>query len=118
MQREILHPCAKRNGDVRVGLYCIEERRLQVAAMDDPVRRAVTPLRRFSKRRARQHASGARVHHAQLLRQHHMRLQSVMKTKRDQDARGVRRELDAGARLSELLGLLEQQYLKSPLCDR
>ena len=105
-------------GDVGVGAHRLEQHRLQIAAMDHPIGRAVAFLGGGAERRAREHAGGLRVHHPQLLGSDDVALQWLAEPERDQDARGIGRELNAGADLFQALRLLEHGDAKSALGDR
>ena len=115
---EILDPGAEVERDVGWARNRVEQHRLQVAAMDHPIGRAVALLDGGAERRAGEHAGGGRVHHAQLLRRDHAGLELLAEPERDQDARGIGRELDAGADLLQPLRLLEQRDAEAALRDR
>ena len=91
----------------RCGLTAAAQRRLQVAAMDDPIGRAVALLGGRAERHAHDFAAVLGVKHAQGQRRDHVRPQPLAEAELDQDARGIGRELDAGAGFFEPLGLLQ-----------
>ena len=94
------------------------ERRLQIAAMDHPIRRAVALRGSLAERHAHDFASGLGVEHAQARRRDHVRPQPVFQPEIDQRARGVGRELDAGAGFLEPLGLLQHDDAKTVARER
>jgi hypothetical protein len=117
-QREILDPGAEMESDSRTGVHGLDQHGLQVAAMDDPVRGAVAPLGRRAERRAREHPRRARIDNAKLLGSDDMPLQLLGQAQRQQDARGIGRELNAGADFLQSLRLIEDGDLKSASRDR
>ena len=64
---------------------CLDQRGLQVAAVDHPVGRAVARLSVGAERRVRKHAA-RRAHHAKLFGNDDMRFQPLAQPERDQDA--------------------------------
>ena len=84
---------AQFDGDVGMVADCCEQRRLQVAAMDDPIRRTVILLR-AADGKARQIAPGGRLANADGFRGDQMRPQALFEAELDQNARriGGRRE--------------------------
>jgi len=117
-QREILDPGAEMETDSRTGVHGLDQHALQVAAMDDPVRGAVAPLGRRAERRAREHTRRARIDNSKLLGSNDMPLQLLTQAQRQQDARGIGRELNAGADFLKSLRLIEDGDLKSASRDR
>ncbi len=106
MGGEILHAHAELERNIELLRNRGGERGLQIAAMDDPVRRAIA-LRRLAERDAHDFASAPPDEHAQGCRRDHMRPQPLADAEIDQDARGVGRELDAGAGFRKPLGLFQ-----------
>jgi len=106
MRGEIFHTHAELERNVALLCHRGRERRLQVAAMDHPVRRAVA-LRRRAERDADDFAAGPADQHAQCRRRGDVPPQSLAETEIDQGARGVGRELDAGAGFFKPLRLLQ-----------
>ena len=104
---EVLDVAAELERDVLRALRGTGERRLQVAAMDRPIGRAVAALGVVAQRNAHDLAAGAARHHADRLRRHDGGRQLFAQAERDQHAGGVGRELDSGAGLFELGGLFE-----------
>ena len=98
---------AEAEHDVGIGAHRLQQRGLQVGAMDRPVGRAVAALGRFAEGRARQSAA-ARGLDGERLRHGNGGAQPLAEAERDQDAGGVGRELDAGAGFRKLTGLLQQ----------
>ncbi len=118
IQREILDPGAEMENDSGMGAHGLDQHGLQVAAMDDPVRGAVAPLGRRAKRRAREHTRRARVDNPKLLGSDDMPLQLLGQAERQQDARGIGRELNPGADFLQSLRLIEDGDFKSPSRER
>ena len=58
---EILDPRTQAKRDIGMGAHRVEQHRLQIAAMDHPIGRAVAVLDGGAERRAREHARGLRV---------------------------------------------------------
>jgi len=71
---KILQTHPEPNHDVEVLYGRVAERRLEVAAVNDPVRRAVSLHRAGAKRNARDFAAAATAEHAYRRRRHHVRL--------------------------------------------
>jgi len=112
-QLEVLDTRAEADGDSGVGINRVEQHGLQVTAMDHPIRRAITLLGCPSERDARKHAAGARIHDVKLLRHDDVLPQRRFEAERDQKARGVGRELDAGACLFQPICLIKETDVKS-----
>jgi hypothetical protein len=118
VELEVVNPRAETQRDGGIGADRFEQRRLQVAAVDHPIGGAAALRGAGGERRARQHARSPRAHHPQLLRRDRAALKSLAQPERDQHARGIGRELNAGADLREVLRLLEHRDRKSALRDR
>ena len=103
---EVFEFGAEQEPDVDGGLRRGGQRRLQVAAMDGPVRCAVTAFA-IGQRNTHDLAAGAAVHHAHGMRRDHRGCQQVAQAEVDEDAGGVGRQLDAGADLFKAGGLFE-----------
>jgi hypothetical protein len=107
VERKILDPYPEMKNDVGMGAYRVEQHGLQVAAMNHPVGRAVALLGDRAERRAREHTRRPRVHDPQLLRSDDMPPQLLAEAKRNQNARRIGRQLNAGADLFKALRLVE-----------
>jgi len=94
------------------------QRRLQGRRDGSPSRRAIAPLGGRAERHAHDFAAAAAVEHAQRLRRDHVRPQLIAKAEIDQGARGVGRELDAGARFLEPLRLFQDDDAKAVARER
>ena len=86
LHREVLDPCPEMKNDVGMGAHRLDQHGLQVAAMDDPVGRAIAFLRDRAEGGARKDARRARVHDPQLLGSDDVSSQLLAETKRNQDA--------------------------------
>src|SRR5919198_2475583 len=86
LRREILDPRPQMKNNVGMGAYRLDQHGLQVAAMDDPVGRAIAFLRDRAEWGSRKHARRARVHDPQLLGSDDVSAQLLAETKRNQDA--------------------------------
>ena len=106
MGREILDADAKLERDVAFVKDGINQRRLQIAAMDRPVGRAETAFHFIAKRDAHDLARGAARHHPDGLRRDRNRCKPLAQPESNQNAASIRRELDAGSGLFKLFGLL------------
>ena len=84
--REVLDPGAELKRDIGMLAHGLQQHGLQVAAMDDPIGRAVALGRGRAERRPRQHPCRPRVPHPELLRNDHVRLQPPAEAERKQDA--------------------------------
>jgi len=113
LEREILDPGAEIENDTGMGAHRVDQDGLQVAAMDDPVGRAVALLRNRAERRARKHPRRPRVHDPQLLGSDHMPPQLLAEAERNQNARCVGRQLNAGADFLKALRLVEYGDVES-----
>src|SRR5258708_35449241 len=99
--------------DIGMGAYRVEQHGLQVAAMNQPVGRAVALLGDRAELRAREHTRRPRVHDPQLLRSDDMPPQLLAEAKRNQNARGIGRQLNASADLFTALRLVEYGDVES-----
>ena len=106
--REVLDADAEMQPDIRMRQCGFEQRGLQVGAMDDPVRRAVTLRDRCPERRTRQHPAAGHAPDDQFLGGDDVRAQPVAQSQRQQDARRIGGELDAGAGFLQPCGLLSR----------
>ena len=97
---EQLHSRAQFDGDVGMVADCCEQRRLQVAAMDDPIGRTVILLR-AADGKARQIAPGGRLANADGFRGDQTRPQSLFEAELDQNARRIGGKLEPGSSLLE-----------------
>ena len=97
---------------------CADKRGLQVAAMDDPVGRAVTRRGRLPEWHAHDFAAALGVENAQRRGLDHLRPQSLFQPEIDQRARCVRRELNAGAGFLKPLGLFQHDDAKTAARQR
>ena len=104
---KILDARGKPERDVLRVFRGIDERRLQVAAMDRPIGRAVAAFSRVAERNAHDLAAGAAGHHADRLRQHRRGRKTLTQAERDQHAGRIGSELNSGAGLFQLGGLLK-----------
>ena len=86
--------------------------------MDRPVGRAVAALGFVAQRNAHDLASGAAGHHPDRLRRDGNRCEPLAQAESDQYAAGIRRKLEAGAGLFQLLGLLEDGHAHACACQR
>jgi len=107
VQDEILDPRPQPQHDVGTGAHRLRQCRLQVGAVDRPIGRAVAALGLGAERDSRKPAAARGLDRDRLGREH-VGAQTFAETERDQDSRGVGRELDAGAGLFQPLGLLQQ----------
>ena len=105
--REILDAGGELDRDVLRILRGIGERRLQIAAMDRPIGCAIALLGVRPKRNAHDLVARAAGHHADRLRRNHRGREALAQAERDQHARGIGTELNSGAGLFQLGGLLE-----------
>src|SRR5260370_34852404 len=71
-ERKILDPYPEMKSDIGMGAYRVEQHGLQVAAMKQPVGRAVALLGDRTERRALEHTRRLRVHDPQHLRREAM----------------------------------------------
>jgi len=94
------------------------ERRLQIAAMDRPIGRAVALFGSSAERHAHDFAAAFGAEHAQALGRDDMGPQPLAEPELDQRARGIGRQLDAGAGLVKPLGLLQHQHAETAARDR
>jgi hypothetical protein len=76
MGGEILHPGGEFDLDILRGARGVGQRRLQIAAMDRPVWRAIAALGIAAQRNAHNLAARAARHHADRLWHHHRGLQA------------------------------------------
>ena len=86
---EILHAHAELDGNIELLIDGGAERRLQIAAMDDPVGRAVALRRGLAERDAHDFAAACRAPHAHRRGRHDVRTQPVAETEIEQRARGI-----------------------------
>ena len=105
MGREILDAHAELERDVAFVTDGVNERQLQIAAMDRPVGRTETPLYFLAQWNAHDFARGSARHHPDRLRCYRNRCEPLAQPQRDQDAASVRRELNAGSGLFKFSGL-------------
>ncbi len=82
---EIVDAGPQAQHDVGIGLHRLEQGRLQIAAMDDPIGRAIALLGGGAERRAREHAPGSRIRHRELFRRRDMRRQPLAQAERDEN---------------------------------
>ena len=82
--------------------------------MDRPIGRAEAAFHVRAQRDAHDLASGTACHHPDGLRRDRNRCETLAQPERDQYAAAVRRELDAGAGLFKLLGLLVERSRGCP----
>ena len=106
MSDEVFDARAKLQRDFQASRHRGQERRLQIATMDHPIRRAVT-LFGVAERQPDNLASVCRAHHPQRQGCDRDRPQAVAQPEVDQGARRVRRELNSGAGFLKPLGLLQ-----------
>ena len=117
VEGKVLDPDAEAKDDVGIGAHGVDQHRLQVAAMDHPIGRAIAFRSGGAERRARQHPRRARVDYAEFFGSNDVALQVVAQAECNQDARGVGGELDAGPDLFQALRLLEHGDAKSMACE-
>ena len=110
----ILDLGAEPQRDVALRPRGIGEHRLQVAAVESPVGRAVAPLGVGAERNAHDLAAGAAGHHPDRLRGHDMRREGVAQAERDEHAAGIGRQLQAGAGLFQLFRLFQDRDAQAP----
>ena len=113
MGGEILHAHAELERNVELLRDRGDERGLQIAAMDDPVWRAVAllPPRRAACARFRGRSAPAK--HAQRRGRDDMRPQPLAEPRSIRHARGIGRKLDAGAGFLKPLGLFQHDDAKA-----
>jgi hypothetical protein len=117
MQDEILDPRAEPKRDIGVRAHRVDQRRLQVAAMDRPVRRAVARFDGLPERDVCKVAA-AHGHDRDRVGRDGEISQPVLQPEREQHARGVGRELDAGPDIGEGFGLLQERDAEARLRER
>jgi hypothetical protein len=83
--------------DVRVLAGFRQQAVLQIRAVDHPIRRAVTESSRRAGRNRDDGTPGPRRHHGNGVGQHQLRGKNGFEPQFDEDARGIRRQLQAGA---------------------
>nr|WP_245294071.1 hypothetical protein [Methylobrevis pamukkalensis] len=91
------HRAAEAKGDQRRGGRGTGEDLEEIAAVQVPVGRAMAGEDRAAQRNARDLPARAGVHHPDRLQMRGLLRKRVTKAEVDQDARGVGRDLDAGA---------------------
>src|SRR6516164_4276161 len=101
MRGEVLHTHAQTEHDIEILQRRFAEYRLQIAAMNDPIWRAVTLCRFFAERNAHDFTSSARTENPYPRRRHNVGPQTIGQPKADQDASGVWGKLNLGAGLFE-----------------
>ena len=99
MNGNVLEGCVELKVDVGIFPRPCEQGRLQIGAMDDPVRCAVAHQHRVAEREARNLPTAARRHYADVVRRDDAFEEVLLKPETDQDAACVRRQLDACAGL-------------------
>src|SRR5690242_1286152 len=106
MNGEAIDADAECEPDIGMRACRLEQRSLQVAAVNDPIRRAEAcgGVRQWN---AGDLPAVACVQNAHGLRGHRGRAQPVAQSQIDQDAGRVRRQLNAGASLIKPFGLVE-----------
>src|ERR1700694_5027462 len=82
MRLEILDPGRELDGGVGIILHGVEQGRLQIAAMNRPIRRAVLRLHVLSERDAYDLASAARASDRDRLRRHDLLFQGIAEPER------------------------------------
>src|SRR5207253_8661583 len=87
VNRDILDSAAEMKNDAGLGACRLDQHGLQVTAMNDPVRGAVTLLSGCAERRAHEHTRRPRVEDAKLLGSDDMPLKWLRKPEYDEDAR-------------------------------
>ena len=90
MGREVVNPCAQAQHDIGHGRDRLEQGGLQVAAVDDPIRRAIALLGGSAERPPREHAAAARTRHGELFGSRDMGFQPRVQAQANEDARSVR----------------------------
>ena len=97
---------------------CADKRGLQIAAMNDPVGRAVARRGRLPQRYPHDFAAGFAIEDAKARRLDHLRPQPLFQAEVDQRARRVGRKLNAGAGFLKPLGLLQHDDAKAAARQR
>ena len=110
---EILHAHAELDGDVEMLRDGGHQHRLQVAAMDRPIGRAVALRSGLAERHAHDFAAARGVQDAHRRRRDDVRPQLLFEPQRDQHPRRIGRELDPRAGLLEPLGLFQDDDAKA-----
>jgi hypothetical protein len=113
MRDEILDLGAELKRDVLRGARGRRQHGLQIAAMNGPIGRAVKAFGLVAKRDADDLAARAARHHPHRVRAHDRRPQSFAETEADQDTRGVRRQLYAGAGFLKTRRLLDNGHAQA-----
>jgi hypothetical protein len=92
------------------GIYgnSLDQRGLQIAAVDHPIGRAIVLLDGRAERYAGEHAPRVRTHHLELFRNDDLRRQPLAKAEPEEDAGGIGGELDTGAGLLKPRRRLQQ----------
>src|SRR5262245_46728743 len=106
MGSEVLDADAKFECDIKFAADSIAKRRLQITAMDQPVRRAETAFHFIAKRNAHNLAARAASHNPDALRLDCYRCETLAEPQRNQDAAPIGRQLETGAGLFQFFGLL------------
>ena len=114
---KIFHALAELDRNVELPGEGGRECRLQIATMDDPKRRAIAMFG-VAKRHTHDFASGRGTEYAQRRRCDRERAQPILKPEINQNARGIGRELEAGAGFLEPLGLFQYDDAKTVARER
>ena len=109
MDRKILDPAAEMKGAIGARLQPLEKGGLQIAAVHDPIRGAITEGGAGTDGRADDLAGIMAAKHANFLRRHHGGSQAFGQSQIDQDAGRVGGELDAGSDRLERFRLFEHR---------
>jgi hypothetical protein len=108
---EIVDLCADRQRDVRLVSDRLDQRLLQVGAVDHPIGRAVTLKRRGIERHCHDFAAGGAGSQPDGRGLDYCGLKAFGEPQCDKNPRGVGRKLNAGANLLQFFRLVEQRDL-------
>src|SRR6202012_268647 len=94
---EVFHAHAELERNIPFLRHRADESRLQIAAMDDPIRCAIALRRRLAERDAYDLPPAASRKHANARRCDDVGTQPIAEPEIEQETRGIGRELNAGA---------------------
>ena len=117
-RRKILHPHAELDADTEIFADRGSECGLQIGAMNRPIGGAIAGGRGVAERHVQNFTAIPGIENAQTFRHDDVPLQSFADAEIDKDARGVGRELDAGAGFLEPLRLLQHRNVKAVAGER